>query len=250
MRRADELEDDVRTAAVRGLEHGVGKAGVLDRLAAELAHELRGGVAAHGPEHARAGDDADLNGRAADAAGRAVHEQHVARRERRLTADGIVRRDEGLGHRGGRGLVEGVGHRGHAAVVHDDAVGQAASADEAEHAIAGLPAQHVRSAGLDRARDLEARHVLRAAGRRGIRAVALREVGRVDARVRDAHEQLLAPGHRIGTLLEPDDLVPAATCEHHCAHVCSLAVDLRVSLEVPPARAQTPALPRVRALRA
>ena len=132
-----------------------------------------------------------------------------------------MRRDERLGHGRGAGLVERVGHRGDAAVVHDHAVGEPAAADEAEDAVAGLPAEHLRAAGLDRARDLEPGHVLRAAGRRRIGALALREIGRIEARVRHAHEQLLAAGNRIGPLLEPDDLVAAGSGEYHCAHVCS-----------------------------
>ena len=103
-----------------------------------------------------------------------------------------MRRDERLGHGRGAGLVERVRHRGHAALVHDHAVGEPAAADEAEDAVAGLPAEHLRAAGLDRARDLEAGDVARAAGRRRVRALALRQVGRIEARVRDAHEQLLA----------------------------------------------------------
>ena len=142
-----------------------------------------------------------------------------------------MRGDERLGHRGGAGLVERVRHRRHAALVHDDAVREPAAADEAEDAIARLPAEHLRPAGLDRAGDLETGDVARAAGRRRVRALALRQIGGIEARVRDAHEHLFAARHGIGQLIEPDDLVAAGSGENHCAHVCSLGWILRGSLD-------------------
>jgi hypothetical protein len=107
-------------------------------------------------------------------------------------------------------------------LMHEHAVGEAASADQAEDAVAGRPVQHLRAAGLDRSRDLEPGDVLRAPGWCGIRALALGEVGGIEPRIGDAHEQLLAAGHRVGPLLEADDLVAACSGEDHCAHVCSL----------------------------
>ena len=60
-----------------------------------------------------------------------------------------MRGDERLGHRGRARLVEGVRHRCDAALVHEHAIGEPAAADEAEDAVAGLPAEHLRTAGLD-----------------------------------------------------------------------------------------------------
>ena len=114
--------------------------------------------------------------------------------------------------------------------MHDHAICEAAPSHEPEHAVAGLPAEHLRAARLHGARDLEPGDVAGAPGRRGIGALALREVGRVEARVRDAHEQFLAARHGVGQLVETDDLVAAGSGEYDCAHVCSLAWTLGGSL--------------------
>jgi hypothetical protein len=106
--------------------------------------------------------------------------------------------------------------------MHDHAVGETAAAHEAEDAVARLPAEHLCAADRDRPGDLQPGNVLRAAGRRGRGTLALREVGRVETRVRDAHEKLLTSGHGVGALLQTDHLIVAGSGENHCAHVCSL----------------------------
>ena len=178
MRRADELDHDVGSAAVRGRQHGIGEALVVDGLAAELAHERRRVGAAHRSEHPRAGGDADLHGRAADAARGAVHEQRLAQLSAawlRIASCAVM---NASGTAAAPGSSSASGTAVDAALVHDDAVGEPAAADEAEDAVARLPAEHLRAAGLDGAGDLEAGMSRGLPGGAGIRALALRQVGR------------------------------------------------------------------------
>ena len=116
------------------------------------------------------------------------------------------------------GLVERVRHRGHAALVHDDAVGEAAAADQAEDAVAGLPAEHLCTAGLDRAGDLEAGNVLRASRRGGIEPGPLRQVGRVEAGVPNVDDDLLGAWKWIRTVLDANDVVPSGSGEYNSSH--------------------------------
>ena len=88
--------------------------------------------------------------------------------------------------------------------VHRYAVGEPAASDEAEDTVADAPIEHGGAADDDRPADLETRHVLRRAARRGIAAGALGEVGGVQRRIGRGNEHLGAPGNRIRLLLEPE----------------------------------------------
>ena len=78
MRSAHELEDHVGTRPPVAAQHRVGEARVVDRLAAQLAHERRG-IARCARCRARGRPrEPDLQGGAADAARGAVHEQGLA----------------------------------------------------------------------------------------------------------------------------------------------------------------------------
>ncbi len=97
VRSPDELEDDVRPAPVRGRQHAVGEA-----LVARPARRPARARARRRPRcapcraRARRSATADLNGGAAHAARGAVHEQRLARAQRGLAADRVVRGDERL----------------------------------------------------------------------------------------------------------------------------------------------------------
>jgi hypothetical protein len=88
------------------------------------------------------------------------------------------------------------------ALVHRHAIGEPAAADEAEDSVADAPVEHGRTACDHRPADLEPGHVLGRAGRRGIPARSLGEIGRVERRVGRGDEHLGAAGSRVRPLLE------------------------------------------------
>ena len=196
VRRADELEDDVeRPVLLEALrfEHLVG-AEPGDRVA-------RVGVA-HGRRDVRAEQVAELHGRRADAAGRAVHEQALARPQPGAREDRVVRGREDLGQPAGVGEADGVGHRHELALVDDRELGLAAAAGDAHDAVADREACGAVAERLDLAGELEAGDVLRAAGRRRVATAALEHVGAVDARRAHADEHLAGARLGIGMLLD------------------------------------------------
>jgi hypothetical protein len=102
--------------------------------------------------------------------------------------------------------------------VDDDQVCEATAADEAEHAVALRPAKHSRAAGCDDAGYLETRNVGRAARGSRVEARALDQVGRIEAGVARTHEKLVGARNRVGTVLEPDDLVSPRSGEDDGSH--------------------------------
>jgi hypothetical protein len=99
---------------------------------------------------------------------------HVAGAKPGLRDDRVVRREERLGHGRSLFVVEPLGHCNDVALVYGDAIGEPAAADEAEHTVADLPAQHLVAACNHLARHLQPWYVLRSAGRRRIVAATLR----------------------------------------------------------------------------
>ena len=99
-----------------------------------------------------------------------------------------------------------------------DAVGQPAAADQAEHPVADLPAEHSRSGGDHLPGDLQPRDVRGRAGRRRVVALPLGHVGPVDAREAGGHEDLVGPWNRVRALLQPDDLVAPVPGEYDRSH--------------------------------
>ena len=206
VRGTDELEHDVHAAGLREL------AG----LGAEVGQRLAVGPRVR--EHAHAGCDAELHGRRADAARCAVHEKRLAEREPSPGEEGVVGGDERLGDGGGLAIGQVVGDAGDVPLVHRDRVGQPASADEPEHAVAGPPRGHRLAAGDHRSGDLEPRNVGRRAGRGGVVPGALGDVGRVETGVRGAHEHLRRQRHRVGPFADGHHLRAAGTEERHRDH--------------------------------
>ena len=80
--------------------------------------------------------DADLNGCSADAAVRAVDEQHLAQSDPRLRENRVVRRDERLRDGGGLLVAETIWDRCDMAFMNQHAVGQTATTNEPEDAVA------------------------------------------------------------------------------------------------------------------
>ena len=90
---------------------------------------------------------------------------------------------------------------------HREQLGLAAAPGDAEHPGADRGLGDAVAERDDLARELEAGDVGGRAGRRGVEAGALREVGAVEAGAVHAHQHLARPGLRIGTFLDPHLLV-------------------------------------------
>ena len=217
VRRTDQLEHDVRLAVHVLQRHRVG---------AHRRQPLAGGLAARVGQHPRARRQAELDGGRPDAPAGAVDQQRLARDQSGAGEHRVVRGDERLGNRGRLLVREPVGDARHVPLVHGDAVGQTTAADDPEHAVADLPAEH-RSAGRDhRPTHLEPGYVGDRAGRRRVVAGALHQIRRVEPRMRRGDHDLVRLGHRIGPFLEPHHLGPARSREHDGAHRRSLPAHL------------------------
>jgi hypothetical protein len=180
-------------------------------------------VGASAGEDACTSRDADLNGRGADAAVCAVDEQHLAQSYSCLREKRVVRRYERL--RDGSRLIvaETIRDRRDMAFVNEHAVGQTATANEPEDAVALGEVTHRCAPRENGPRDFEAGHVLRRPRRSWIRSRPLREIGGVDTRERRGHQQLFTSRHRIRPLLEAHDLASAGARKDDRSHVWASA---------------------------
>ena len=110
------------------------------------------------------------------------------------------------------------GTASHVQLVDEHPAREPAAADEAEDAVSRRDRERGRPARDHGAGHLEAGHVGRRPGRGGVATLALRQVGRVQRRVADRDEDVVARRHRVGSLLEPDDLVAAGRGEDDRVH--------------------------------
>ena len=192
---ADELEDRRRTRRRRS----------VSAPSAAIRRGARRGGRCPSP---RACSDAELHRGEADAAGGAVHEQALARSQRRLREEGVVRGREDLDEAAGAG--------------HSSRSGAAAcarSVDDGELGVASAAAAGAPSPGCARRRRprlagaLEARDVGRSARRRRIPPGALEQVGAVDARARGCGSSTSpapATGSGRSSILERPSAITAA----------------------------------------
>ncbi len=133
VRRPDELEHDV--GASRG-------AGLLDELRRIDRRGSQGGDAvaqrcgADGCDDPGSGGVGDLHGRCAHAPVCTVDHEQLAGAKPRLRHDGVVRGDERFRYGRGRQLVEPLGHGRDVELVHEDTVGEPASAHDSEDPVA------------------------------------------------------------------------------------------------------------------
>ena len=119
-----------------------------------------------------------------------------------LREDGVVGGGEDLGQPTGLRPAESVRDRHQLALVHDGELRLAAAADDRHHAITlGEPTGPGPARG-DFAGELEARDVLRRAGRSGIPAEPLMHVGAVQAGGPDPHQHLAGARLGVGVLLD------------------------------------------------
>ena len=133
-----------------------------------------------------------------------------------------MRGDEHLRH-GRRGeLVEVGGNGGDVPFVDEDTVGQPAAADDAEDAVTGLKAPRRGAMPDHRAGRLDAGNVGRRAGRSGIAARPLCQIGAVERGVAHGQQHVVSRRRRIRPLLERDDLVVPGAGEDDRAHRSSV----------------------------
>ena len=99
------------------------------------------------------------------------------------------------------------GHLRDAALMHEHAVGEPSAADQPEHAVARLPGRDALSAASTVPATSSPGTSAGLAGRRGVAARALCEVGGVQAREVDPDHHVLRAGLGIRPLLEGHDFV-------------------------------------------
>ncbi len=152
---------------------------------------------AGGGEDPRAEGMGKLDGRGADAAGAAMHQEGLARLQTPAIEDVGPDGEEGLGNGAGLGRIHAAGkgqalRRGRRAEF-----GIAAARHQRTGLIADLPAAYIGAQRHDTARDLQPRNV-GSARRRAIAALALQHVGPVDAGGGDLDQHLTRArlGHR------------------------------------------------------
>src|SRR5439155_5234961 len=158
------------------------------------------------------------NGCSADAAVRAVDEQHLAQSDPGLRENRVVRRDERLRDGGGLLVAETIWDRCDMAFMNQHAVGQTATTNEPKDAVALGEVAHRSAPSDNRPRDFEAGYVLRRPRRSGIRSRPLREISGVETREPRRHQQLFTSRHRIRPLLEAHDLAPARARKDDRSH--------------------------------
>lgn len=126
--------------------------------------------------------------------------------------------DEDLGDRGGLDVIEAGGNRHRHAVVDARHLGIRAAADDAHHAVADLPALHVRAHGDHVAGDFQAHDGRIAEVRPAVAAAALRQVGAVDAGGAGTHQQVVRPWQRLRHFADPQDVRRAERVEYDGFH--------------------------------
>ncbi len=136
-------------------------------------------LAAHRRGHLCAAGAAQLDRCGAHSPGPAVHQQALARLEAGLGEEGVVGGGEHLGEASGRGPVEAVGERHRATFVHHAELGLAPAAHDGGDPVALGEALGLGPARQDLAGQLQPGDVLGGAGRGGIAAAPLQQVGPV-----------------------------------------------------------------------
>ena len=129
-----------------------------------------------------------------------MHEHPFARANMGLGDHRVVRGQEGLGDSAHRDEVE---QRGHDCTVDGgdgDVVGLCAAARDAEHAITDRERVDLGSDRSDDTGELHTRDVCRHAGRRGIEAGALHQIGPVQPGAVDAHHRTVGGRFRDGSV--------------------------------------------------
>ena len=134
-----------------------------------------------------------------------MHERPAARRQSTLHDECIPRGEEHLGDRRRVRRGDRFGDRQRLTAVRDDPLGVAAARLDAHHAIADRPVLHLGADAGDGACVLHARDLDGVTTGVGIEAHPLEDVGTVQRRVFDRHEDLVGAGHGLGDILDRQD---------------------------------------------
>jgi len=159
-----------------------------------------------------------LDGRGAHPAPGRVDQHPLARLEVPSLHQRVVGGEKRLGNRGRIRRRQIGGHRQHLVLVHHHEFGVGSSTHQAHDPVARLPAGYVRTQALDLPGVLQPWNVLRPAGRRGIGAFALEDVGPIEPG--SLHPNPDLPGARIGrgNLAKVQNLGPPAAGMHDGTH--------------------------------
>ncbi len=142
------------------------------------------------PEDACAELSRDLDRRQADATADGVNEHRLARTDRRLRHQRVVRGDARFGRRAGDVPADGVRHRRHRPLVRHKKLGVGATAHEPTDACADRPLCRVRPTGCHLARELKPGYVRRHAGRGGVTTGPLQQIRSIEGRAANPDEDL------------------------------------------------------------
>ena len=91
-------------------------------------------------------------------------------------------------------------------------------ADDAHHAVPDLQRADTLATPFDLAGELQARYVVRHAGRGGIQAAPLKQIGAVDSGGTDADNDVLRPGQRVRNFPQLQHFRPAEACDDDRSH--------------------------------
>jgi hypothetical protein len=137
----------------------------------------------------------ELDGRCSDAASHRVNQHALSRRQPALGRKGVVGCDEGFGDCGGLREVEVAGDVSDQAFVSDEVLSEPAATDNPHDTIAAFDwANDIRTDGVNFTGKFEARNVCGSTGRCRIDALALQQIGPVQAGGAYAHANLSAAG--------------------------------------------------------
>ena len=146
-------------------------------------------------------------------------DQHgFARYELALQEQRVEGGEKHLGDRGCLLEVEALGHGHELALVDGDQRGVAAPAEQRHHAVARAPLRDALADALDDAGHLEPEQVLADAGRRGVAAAALHQVGAVERGGVDRDQGVLGPRVRVRELAQLEDVGIAGLGDNGGAH--------------------------------
>jgi ABC-type lipoprotein export system ATPase subunit len=223
--RAEQVDDHIHPAAAGECAHDVAKiiGGRVDAMIeTEVSgtRELIGG--ARGAEDLTAHRVGDLNGCRADTTADGMHEHTFARRQAALRQQGIVRRDERLGDRGGSREIDVGRDQYGQPFVSQHVLGLSPSRDDAHDPVAEFErTDRVGPACIDDSGVFQAWYVGRRPGWGGIDSAALHEVGSIECARPHPHPHLIALRDRNGHLANFEDFGTADCGDHDSFHSCA-----------------------------
>jgi hypothetical protein len=159
-----------------------------------------------------------------DAAGSALHEQRLARRQSGAVEDVAPHGEEGLGQRGRLEFREALGDRQTLSGGSDAELGIAAPVHQGTDPIANREAGIARITANDRAGDFEAGQIGSVLWN-GVEAEPLQDVRAVHTCRRHANDDLARLGRRVRALARDKDLGASRVDDFNGAHACSFLAD-------------------------